>query len=50
MFDKYEDCASSFGLKTLGLIKEDYPNVKTGNIRLLVKRGRQLNAFDIVHF
>jgi len=51
MFDKGEGyCVFSFGLKTLRLIREDYPNAETGNKQLLVKRGRQLNAFDIVHF
>jgi len=50
MFDKGEDCAPSFGLKTLRLIREDYPNAETGKKQLLAKRGRQLNAFDIIHF
>ena len=51
MFDKGEGyCAPSFGINTLTLKREDHPNAETGNKQLLVKRGRQLNAFDIVHF
>ena len=48
MFDKGE--GRYFGQETLRLIKYDYLNAETGNKQLLVKRGRQLNAFDIVHF
>jgi len=47
-FDKLE--GGYFGQETLRLIKYDYPNAETGNKQLLLKRGRQLNAFDIVHF
>ena len=52
MFDKGEGgyCAPSFGIKTLRLKRADNPNAETGNKQLLVKRGRQLNAFDIIHF
>jgi len=52
MFDKGEGgyCAPSFGIKTLRLKRADHPNAETGNKQLLVKRGRQLNAFDIIHF
>ena len=48
MFDKGE--GGYFGQKTLRLKKYDYPYAETGNKQLLVNRGRQLNAFDIVHF
>ena len=51
MFEKGEGyCAFSFGLKTRRFIREDHPNAETGNKQLLVKRGQQLNAFDIIHF